>query len=71
MCTEQDEVKRSFQVEIERVRTHIFVVDEVNSPEEAEAVAEAWLSEGEEGTVLDEEILNSDSYPVENKEDLN
>jgi hypothetical protein len=65
------EVKRTFQVEIERVQTHVFMVEDVNSREEAEAVAEEWLADGEEGTILEEDVLNIDSYLAENKEDSN
>ncbi len=72
MCDEQDEdVKRSFQVEVEVVTKHIFVVDDVNSQEEAEQVAEDWLEDGEEGAVLDREYTNFDSYPINPQEDLN
>lgn len=67
---EQEEVKRSFHVEIEQITRHVFVVDDVNSQEEAEDVAEAWLEDGEEGAVLDQEITAIDSYPA-SKEDLN
>ena len=68
---EDEDVKRTFQVEIERVKRHLFVVDDVNSQEEAEAVAEEWLLDGEEGEVLEEDITNFDSYPIDSKEDIN
>lgn len=70
MSVEQ-EVKQSFQVEVERVTKHIFVVDEVNSQEEAEEVVSAWMDDGEEGAVYDSEITNVDSYPINPKEDIN
>jgi hypothetical protein len=67
--SEEQEVKRSFQVEIDQVRTHSFIIDDVNSQEEAELVAEEWLADGEDGEIVDEEIINVDVYPVETKED--
>lgn len=69
--SELEEVKRSYQVEIEVLTKHVFVVDEVNSQEEAEQVAEEWLEDGESGAVLDREITNMDSYPIDAKEDIN
>lgn len=69
--SEQEEVKRTFQVELEVVTKHLFTVDEVNSQEEAEMVAEEWLDDGEEGAVLDKEVTSVDSYPINDKEDVN
>jgi hypothetical protein len=63
-----EQVKKSFNVEIERVTVHKFVIDDVNSPEEAELIADAWLRDGEDGAVLSDEITNVDSYPVEQEE---
>lgn len=68
--SEDQEVKRTFQVEIEQIKRHLFIVDDVNSQEEAEEVAEEWLNDGEEGAVIEEEITNYDSYPVDPKEDI-
>jgi hypothetical protein len=68
--SEDQEVKRTFQVEIEQVKRHLFVVDDVNSQEEAEDVAEEWLNDGEEGAVIEEEITSYDSYPIDPKEDI-
>lgn len=69
--TEADEVRKSFQVEIERVKKHVFVIDDVNSSEEAEQVAEELLLEGEEGAVVDIENINIDSFVINPKEDIN
>ena len=63
-----DQVKKSFNVEIERVTVHKFVIDDVNTPDEAELIAEAWLTDGEEGAVIETDITNIDSYPVEQEE---
>jgi hypothetical protein len=60
-----EEVKKSFQVEVEVVTKHVFVIDDVNSPEEAEMVAEDLLTEGEDGAILDKETINIDSFPIE------
>jgi hypothetical protein len=68
--SEEQEVKHNYIVEIEEVITRQYVVEDVNSPEEAEQVAEDWLNDGEEGTETDSEILNIDCYPVENKEEI-
>jgi len=67
---QEDDIKRTFQVEIEQVTRHLYVIDDVNSQEEAESVAEEWLDDGEEGAVIEREITNIDSYPA-GKEDLN
>lgn len=67
----EDEVRRSFQVEIEQVKRHVYIIDDVNSQEEAEAAAEEWLSDGEEGAILEEEITGVDSFPINLKEELN
>lgn len=69
--SEQEEVKRTYIVEVEEVRVHQFIVDEANSPEEAEGIAEEWLEDGEDGVILDKEFVNFDSYPIQNKEDNN
>ena len=63
-------VKKTYQVEIEEVRTHLYIIDEANTQDEAEATAEEWLGEGIDGAIIDTEVLNVDSYPA-NKEDLN
>jgi hypothetical protein len=59
------EMKRSFQVDIDIVSTHTYIIDEVNSQEEAEEVARQYLADGEEGTINDVEEYNIDSYPIE------
>jgi hypothetical protein len=66
-----EEVKRTYQVELEVVKRHLFVVDDVNSPEEAENMAEEWFEDGEEGAVLETEITASDAYPINPQEDVN
>ena len=66
-----DEMKRSYQVDIEVLSQHSFVIDEVNSPEEAEEVARQWMDDGEEGAIIDKEVFSVDAYPVENEEDTN
>lgn len=71
MITADEEVKRTYIVEVEEVRVHQFTVDEANSPEEAEGIAEEWLEDGEDGTILEKELTNFDSYPIQNKEDSN
>lgn len=68
---QDEEIKRTFQVEIEQVKRHLFVVDDVNSQEEAEDVATDWLADGEEGAIMEEDILSTDAYPVENERDVN
>lgn len=68
---EQDEVRRTYTVEMDVLTKHTFVVEDVNSPEEAEAVAEEWLDEGEAGDISDKEVFSCDAYPIDNKEDLN
>jgi len=68
--SEQEEVKRSFKVDIDVIRTHSYIIEDVNSQEEAEEVAEEWLEDGEEGTVANQEVFSVDSYPVEPEEDI-
>jgi hypothetical protein len=67
--TPNDEVKRDYQVVVEVLSTHEFTISDVNSPDEAAAVAEQLMSEGEEGTILTKEIMNLDWYPVKSKEE--
>jgi hypothetical protein len=69
--SEQEEVKKSFQVEVERVTTHVFVIDDVNSPEEVEMVAEELLDDGEDGGITNREYINFDVYQIDPKEDIN
>ena len=64
-----EEMKRSFQVEIEALTTHSYTVDEAHSPEEAEEIAQTWLEEGELGEMGDRDIYNIDSYPLEDEEE--
>lgn len=66
-----EEMKRSYKVDIDVISKHSYVVDDVNSPEEAEAVAEEWLDDGEEGNVTDSEVFSIDTYLVDNEEDIN
>jgi len=67
----EEDVKRDFQVSVEVLSIHEFIVPEVNSQEEAESVAEEWLMDGEEGIVVTKDITNIDSFPVGNKEAYN
>ena len=68
--SEDQEVKRSYQVEVEVITKHLFDIDDVNSPEEAEQMAEDLLEDGDLGSILDKEYINFDSYPVHSKEDI-
>lgn len=63
------EMKRSYQVEIEVLTTHSYIVDEVHSPEEAEETAQQWMEEGEMGEMGDRDIYNVDSYPLDEEEE--
>jgi hypothetical protein len=65
----KDEMKQDYQVYIEVVQTHEFVVPDANSPEEAESIAEQWLEDGDQGTVTDRDIYEIDSYPVPSEEE--
>jgi hypothetical protein len=65
-----DEMKKSFHVTIDVIQSHHYVVDDANSPEEAEDTAQEWLDDGEEGTVDSREVWSMDTYPVENKEEI-
>jgi hypothetical protein len=60
-----ESMKKSFQVDIDVIRQHTYIIDEVNSQEEAEEVARQWLADGEEGTVSNVEEFDIDSFPVE------
>lgn len=64
-----DEMKRSYNVDLTVEQTHHYVVDDVNSPEEAEEVAEQWLAEGELGEVTNQDIFGIDTYPVDDEEE--
>lgn len=67
----ENDIKRSFQVEIEQITRHVYIVDDVNSPEEAESVAEEWLADGEDGAIFEQENTNIDSFPISPKEEFN
>ena len=55
---------KQFNVEIERITLHSFVVTGVETEDEAAALAQDWLDEGEEGstTITDESIVSVEEY---------
>lgn len=48
--------KRNFKVSFDVTSRHTFHVPECNSPEEAEAIAEEWFADGEEGEIDETDI---------------
>lgn len=56
--------KGSYVVVVERLTEHTFHIEDVNSPEEAEDVANAWMDDGEMGRT---EVLGC--YVVDSVED--
>jgi hypothetical protein len=60
-----ESMKKSYQVDIDVISKHTYIIDEVNSPEEAEEVAKEWLDDGEDGTISDVEVFDIDAYPIE------
>jgi hypothetical protein len=58
-------MKQDFVVVISTETDHTYRIEECNTLEEAESIAEQMLSEGEEGSI---EVVDSyvvDSFPVE------
>lgn len=54
------EGKRSYKVVLGVLTQYEFVLDNCNSPEEAEAIAEDLLSEGESGNIVTRSIETVD-----------
>lgn len=48
---------------------HIFKVSDMNSPEEAESVAEGMFEDGDEGEIGEVEVV--DVYPSEDEDETN
>lgn len=57
--------KSNYTVFIDVLTTHQFEVGDANSPEEATMIAEEWLQDGEEGTVTESEVIESNSFTTE------
>jgi len=62
------EVKKSYNVELTVERTHRYVVEEANSPEEAEDIAKDWFEDGEAGDILTTDVFATDVYPEEEED---
>lgn len=57
-------MKSAYRVVMEVQETHEFTVDEANSPEEAQSIAEEWFKDGEDGEVISVDIYDTDVFPV-------
>jgi len=57
-------MKRPFEVRARVVKTRTFLID-ANTPEEAEAIAETWLNDGEIGVEQFESLEEIEAVPVE------
>ena len=62
--------KKTYQVEIQVLDTYSFTVEDVNSPDEAEEVAQQLLGDSEEAEQVAREIYSIDCYPIDSKEDI-
>lgn len=62
-------MKQPYVVVIQQVTNHTFYVEDCNSPEEAEGLAEGFFSDGDEGSVevIDSEVI--DCYPEDHESD--
>ena len=60
-------MKKSYVVSFDVTSRHTYHVPECNSPEEAEAIAEDWFADGEEGEVDETDITAVDV--LEDKEE--
>lgn len=63
--------KQTYKVVVEEATTREFEVDEANTPEEAMAIVEAWMDDGEEGALICRDIIEIDAYPTNNQEGIN
>lgn len=52
-----------YRVSIVATRTHEYVVDDARSPEHAEAIAEQWFEEGEDGNVTATDVDSTEALP--------
>lgn len=66
--TEQ-EVKETYKVDIEVLRTHSYIIKDMNSQEEAEDLAREIFDDEDYGEMSSPEIYNVDSYPIDPEED--
>lgn len=62
--------KQDFQVTLNVTSTHIYLVPECNSPEEAISIAEDWFADGEEGLIDTMDIDSSDAVPSDGEEEF-
>lgn len=62
-------MKRTYKVVMEVIKTHEFEVEDVNSPEEAIEIAEQYIADGEEGSISDTEIFETDAYPLDEEDE--
>lgn len=60
-------MRQEFCVNVTQTKTHAFRV-EANSPEEAAQIAEQYLEDGEEGTIVESSLEDTDAYPCEEGE---
>jgi len=59
---------KSYIVEVTECVTHAYSVD-ATSPEAAESIAEEWLDDGEEGNIMDREVVSTEVIEEEEEED--
>lgn len=63
------DTKRDYEVEIEVVTTHRFHIEAVHNGDEAIALAEQLLVDGEQGSIVNQEHISEDAWPL-NEEDI-
>lgn len=63
-------MKQDFKVTFQVTSTHVYIVPECNSPEEAISVAEDWFADGEEGIIESMDVDNSDAIAFYGEEDI-
>lgn len=53
-------MKKDYKVTFTVVSTHSYTVQDCNSPEEAESIAETYFADGEDGTIEEQDIQETD-----------
>lgn len=60
--------KGPFNVQVTVVETREYSIGEANTPEEAETIAEQYFLDGEEGTVVESDIIETQAYQIKDSD---
>lgn len=62
-------MKKNYRVSFTIVSTHSYRVDECNSPEEAESIAEGLWADGDEGKITEQDIESTETMEEDESQD--